>query len=194
VDPLDGLVMANAEFERRLRLVHPGDWSRPTPCEAWDVRALVNHVTGANRRYTMLLDGATAAQVDATRTEDHLGGDPVASFVTTASELLAAFGEESAFSRVAHHPIGDRTGGQLLRMRVLDVAVHAWDLARAVDADEDLDPDLVELALTCMDGVEASRQRGSFAAPIATPAPARSRQDHLLHLLGRQANLTKETT
>lgn len=191
MDPLDGLATANTEFERRLRLVGPEDWGRRTPCEDWDVRALVNHVIGGNRRYTMLLDGATAAQVDATRTDDHLGGDPVASFLTTASKLLAAFAEEGAGSRVAHHPIGDRTGSQLLRMRVLDVGVHAWDLAWAIDADEHLDPDLVEFALTCMDSVEAGRQRGSFGAPIAGLAPARSRQDHLLHLLGRHASLTK---
>jgi len=194
MDRLDALAMANAEFERRLRLVETGDWGRPTPCEALDVRALVNHVIGANRRYTMLLDGATGAQVDATRTHDHLGDDPVAAFLTTASELLAAFGEEGAFYRVAHHPIGDRTGSQLLRMRILDVAVHAWDLARAIRADEQLDPGLVEFALTCTDSVEAGGQRGSFAAPIASLAPARSRQDQLLHLLGRQASLTKETT
>ena len=49
----------------------------------WDVQALVNHVVGANRRYTMLLHGATADEVDATRMEDHLGDDPASSFAAT---------------------------------------------------------------------------------------------------------------
>ena len=35
----------------------------------------MNHVVGANRRYTMLLHGATADAVDATRAADHLGAD-----------------------------------------------------------------------------------------------------------------------
>jgi uncharacterized protein (TIGR03086 family) len=89
----DLLTRADDGFTQRLTLVRPRQWTAPTPCAAWDVQALVNHVVGANRRYTMLLGGATADEVDATRRADHLGADPVASFVTTAAELHAAFRE-----------------------------------------------------------------------------------------------------
>ena len=131
----------------------------------------MNHVVGANRRYTMLLHGATADEVDATRTADHLGDDPVASFVATTAELTAAFREPGAMARMAHHPAGERTGAQLLEMRVLDVTVHTWDLARSIGADESLDPDAVAFALTLRDTFEAGRERGSFAPPTGeTPA------------------------
>jgi hypothetical protein len=70
-------------------------------------------------------------------------------------------------------------------MRVLDVAVHTWDLARAIGADETLDPDVVAFALTLQDTFEAGRERGSFALPSETPAPC-SAQARLLHLLGRR--------
>ncbi len=183
---LDLLSRAGDGFAQRLALVRPDQWAAPTPCAEWDVRALVNHVVGANRRYTMLLHGATAGEVDATRTADHLGDDPVASFVATAAELNAAFREPGAMARTAHHPAGERTGAQLLEMRVLDVAVHTWDLARAIGADESLDPDVIAFALTLQDTFEAGRERGSFAPPPGKTPADFSAQARLLHLFGRR--------
>lgn len=185
--------MANAEFERRLRLVSVDDWNQPTPCDAWDVRALINHVIGGNRRYAMLLRGASAAEVDATRSTNHLGPDPVASFVGAASELRSVFAEDGAMFRLAHHPAGERTGADLAAMRVLDVAVHAWDLARAVGANERLAPDLVKFALTCTTHIEALRPHGYFAPTVADHALDGSPQDHLLYLAGRDPSHAEDT-
>ena len=183
---LDLLTRADDGFTQRLVLVRPDQWAAPTPCTAWHVQALVNHVVGANRRYTMLLHGATAADVDATRIADHLGDDPVASFLATAAELNAAIREPGAMARTAQHPAGQRTGAQLLEMRILDVAVHTWDLARAIGADETLDPDVVAFTLTLRDTFEAGRERGSFAPPPGDTPADFSAQAHLLHQLGRQ--------
>ena len=185
---LDLLSRADDGFTQRLALVRHAQWAAPTPCAGWDVRALVNHVVGANRRYTMLLHGAAAEAVDATRTADHLGDDPVASFVATAAELHAAMREPGAMARTARHPVGERTGAQLLHMRVLDVAVHTWDLARAVGADESLDPDLVAFALTLENTFDAGRARGSFAPPPGKVPADSSPQARLLHLLGRRSS------
>ena len=182
---LTELGRAGAGFEQRLRRVGTDDWGRPTPCSEWDVRALVNHVIGGNRRYVMLLRGASAEAVDRTRTADHLGADPVAAFTTTAGALAVAFGEDGALIRIAHHPIGDRTGAQLLAMRVLDLTVHAWDLARALDVDDTLDDAPVEFALTHAELIDAGRAHGSFAVPAVSPLVAASPQDRLLHLSGR---------
>src|SRR3954464_8500005 len=109
-DPLELLVVANDEFARRLRLVEPGDWQRPTPCSEWDVRALVNHVVGANVRYQMLLRGAATDEIEATRTVDHLRSEALASFVATADIVVECFRERGALERTAHHVTGDRTG------------------------------------------------------------------------------------
>lgn len=183
---VDLLSRADDGFTQRLVLVRRDQWATPTPCAAWDVRALANHVVGANRRYTMLLHRATADEVDATRTADHLGDDPVASFVATAAELSAAIREPGALARTAQHPAGERTGAQLLEMRVLDVAVHTWDLARSVGADESLDPDLVAFALALQDSFDAGREQGAFAPPPGDTRANLSAQARLLHLSGRQ--------
>ena len=137
------LVTANAGFARRLRLAGPGDWGRPTPCSEWDVHALVNHVVGANVRYRLLLRGAPTAEVEATRSVDHLGDDALAAFVSAADGVVACFGEEGAMERITHHVTGELTGRELLSMRILDTAVHGWDLARAIGADDALDDDVV---------------------------------------------------
>jgi uncharacterized protein (TIGR03086 family) len=184
------LVVANDEFERRLRLVGPDDWRRPTPCSEWDVRALVNHVVGANVRYQLLLHSAPVEQVEATRTIDHLGEDALASFVATADGVVACFREDGALERVGHHASGDRTGRELLSMRILDAAIHAWDLGRAIGADETLDDDVVAFLLAYTADLELGPP--TFEPADADVARNASRQDQLLHRLGRHPNTTEE--
>jgi uncharacterized protein (TIGR03086 family) len=175
---IDLLSRADDGFARRLALVRPGQWAAPTPCTEWDVRALVNHVVGANRRYTMLLHGATTDEAEATRAVDHLGDDPVASFAATAAELKAAFGEPGAMARTACHRVGGRTGAQLLQMRVADIAVHTWDLARAIRAGESLDPGVAaslspsKTPSTQDASAAPSRRRPARHLPTAQPKPA----------------------
>jgi uncharacterized protein (TIGR03086 family) len=190
--PIELLSLASDEFARQLRLVGPDDWRRPTPCSEWDVRALVNHVVGGNVRYQLLLSGAPTEQVEATRTVDHLGDDALASFVRTADVVIATFQEHGALTRVGHHATGDRTGRELLSMRILDAAIHGWDLARAIGADETLDEDVVAFLLTYTAGLDLGPQQRAFAQ-AATDGPRNaSPQDQLLYRLGRHPNVTKE--
>ena len=191
-DSLQLLVVANEEFARRLRLVGPDDWGRPTPCSEWDVRALVNHVVGANLRYQMLLHGAPIELVEATRSVDHLGHDALESFVATADAVVASFRENGALERVAQHSTGDRTGRELLSMRILDVAIHGWDLACAIGADETLDGDVVACLLAYTAGLDLGPHQRSFAQAGADVSHDASPQDQLLRRLGRQPNTTEE--
>src|SRR6476469_2628997 len=192
MDPVDLLVVANDEFARRLRLVGPDDWRRPTPCSEWDVRALVNHVVGANVRYQLLLRGAPTEQVEATRTVDHVGDDAVASFVETADGVVACFRQDGALERIAHHVTGDRTGRELLSMRILDAAVHGWDLARAIGADETLDDDVVASLLAYTADLDLGPRQRAFALADADGPRNAAPQDRLLHRLGRHPNITEE--
>lgn len=46
--------VAEAEYSRFVDLVRDlgeGDWTRPTDCDRWDVRAIADHVAGAARQY-----------------------------------------------------------------------------------------------------------------------------------------------
>ena len=187
-DPLTLLHAAHADFELRLRRVGPGDWANPTPCAGWDVRALVNHIVGGNRRYVMLLHGASAEDTNSTRDLDHLGGDPVTAFLTTATELEAAFTEAGALGRSVDHRFGKRTGAQLLALRVIDITVYGWDLAQALGIDDNLDPTAIDYSLAHAHEVERLRAHGVFATPTAPVSPSASPQERLLHLTGRQTD------
>lgn len=155
------------------------------------MRALVNHVVGANVRYQLLLRGASTGQVEATRTVDHLGDDGLAAFVSTADGVVACFREKGALERVAHHVAGDRTGRELLSMRVLDVAVHGWDLARAIGTDERLDDDVVAFLLAYTADLDLGPEQRAFAVADADVPRHASRQGQLLHRLGRHPNTTE---
>jgi uncharacterized protein (TIGR03086 family) len=190
--PLELLVVANDEFARRLRLVRPNDWRRSTPCSEWDVRALVNHVVGGCVRHQMLLRGAQTREVEATRAVDHLGADPVAAFAAAADAVVNCFCEDGALERVVHHAAGDRTGRELLSMRILDSAVHAWDLARAIGADETLDNDVVAFVLGYTADLDLGPRQRAFAPPHSDVPRNASPRDRLLHQLGRHPNITEE--
>jgi len=165
-------------FASRLGQVGDGDWGQPTPCTEWDVRALVNHVVGANVRYQMLLHGAPLDEVEATRTIDHVGDAPLESFETTAAAVVCAFADVDVLDRTFHHVTGARTGRQLLVMRTYDIGVHTWDLAVAIGADRRIEDAVVEVALTA-------------TVPAADESDDSSEQDRLLVRAGRRPD-TKE--
>lgn len=188
MDFFEALDRSVAEFERRLRLVADDQWHRPTPCEGWDVRGLVNHVVGANVLSTELVRGATREQMVAGYTRDFLGDDPMGAFEGSVAEQRQAFAEPGALERTCQHPLGDIPGWQLLGFRVADHLLHAWDLARAVGADEHLDDEVVELVYGGMaamgEGVAAMGVFGtgpSGAVPDDAPTQAK-----LLDLSGRR--------
>ena len=65
-------------FVDRVSQVDAGQWSMPTPCTEWDVRALVNHVTYEQLWAPHLLAGETVEQVGDRYDGDVLGAEPLA--------------------------------------------------------------------------------------------------------------------
>jgi len=142
MEPFAALDRARAEAERRLDAVGPDQWSLPTPCTEWTVRDVARHLVVGNKMAALLVSGAsrddTLAQIrvwhhaDGTLAPDAL----VAAFRTSADAQAAALGRPGVLELTVHHPVGDIPGAQLLRFRVGDMTLHAWDLARAIGADD----------------------------------------------------------
>jgi uncharacterized protein (TIGR03086 family) len=68
----------------------------------------------------------------------------------------------------------------------VDLAIHAWDLARAVGADERLNPELVRrICAEAEKNLEDMARSGLFDPPVSVPAHA-DLQARTLALFGRR--------
>lgn len=144
MEPYAQLDAAGGEFAKRLRAVRPDQWSVATPCGKWDVRALVSHVVAGNRMAAILARGGSRDEALAPFGDaDVLGSNPVEAFNGSFRVMVDTFKKPGALDRVVHHPAGDIPGQLLFGFRVGDNALHAWDLARAIGADESLHEGLV---------------------------------------------------
>jgi hypothetical protein len=77
-------------------------------------------------------------------------------------------------------------------MRLLDAAIHGWDLASAIGADETLEDDVVAFLLAYTADLDLGAQQRAFAPADADVPRNAPPQDQLLHRLGRHPNITKE--
>ncbi len=131
-----------------LSKIRDDDWTRPTPCEDWDIRALVDHVVGGNWFTTKILAGATADDALAATVANFADGAPTVDLAThSMNEQLHAFKQPGMAERTLHHVAGDLTGRQVLRLRLHDLIVHSWDLERSLDPSFVLSDELADWGL-----------------------------------------------
>ncbi|RZU50126.1 uncharacterized protein (TIGR03086 family) [Krasilnikovia cinnamomea] len=161
--------------ERTGRLIAgitPEQWTDPTPCAEWDVRALVTHIVGGNALFAAQLSGET--------------GTPEG-YGDSADRMLAAFRAPGALDKVVTVPFGQVPATIALHLRLADLMVHGWDLARATGQRADYPDDVVEQALAFSRSALplVRKQDGPFAPsePVDDDAPV---LDRLAAFLGRK--------
>jgi uncharacterized protein (TIGR03086 family) len=116
-----------------------GHWDALSPCPEWDARAVVEHVIGFH-------DAMLLRPLDAK--PDRPPDDTQRRWTVTVEALRDVFQRPGLFDGVVEIPATGDTPATQLDARGLvpafstDVLVHTWDLARAVGADDRLDPEL----------------------------------------------------
>jgi uncharacterized protein (TIGR03086 family) len=173
------------EFDRRVRGVRPEQWHNATPCTEWDVRALVNHVVTEQLWAPLLLDGATVEDIGDRFDGDQLGDDPLLAWASAAAAAQEAFAAPGALRRFVELSSGRRPAERYCQEMTLDLTVHAWDVARGIQAPERLDEELVGHVLAFIaPHVEQLAGTGLFAPPAVVGDDADA-QTRLVALLGR---------
>ncbi|WP_327412583.1 TIGR03086 family metal-binding protein [Streptomyces sp. NBC_01233] len=174
-------------FGERVRAVKGDQWDAPTPCTDWNVRELVNHVTGEQLWIPPLVtEGRTVEELGDAFSGDVLGDDPVAAWDRASAAAHAAFAASGALDRTVRLSYGPALGSAYCSELTADCVVHTWDLSRGIGADDRLPDGLVEFSIKEVmpyaDGLAAS---GMYAAPLEVPAGANA-QTRLLGLVGRK--------
>jgi uncharacterized protein (TIGR03086 family) len=152
-------------FLERLGRATGAELTSPTPCTDWDVAELLRHVTGGNRMAVHLIAGGDVAEIGPIfMGTAQLNGADLLAAVTGSTEMArdAMLAVEDPGSPVQFPGLGEIPAGRFIGMRCNDVALHTWDLARAIGADETLSPAVVEACLHGMEAMAGSVPPGMF--------------------------------
>jgi uncharacterized protein (TIGR03086 family) len=182
----DGLGERHLAVCRRFgEAVHAasGRWDRRSPCDAWDARGVLEHVIGF---HDVLLLRPLGLKPDRPR------DDPQGRWELTYAQLEEAFKpDRRLFERVVDIPELHANPATRLDARAMipnltrDVLVHTWDLARAVGADDRLDPRWCEQFHAALPSNPSTLSvSGMFDAPVVLGDQA-DMQSKLLARLGR---------
>ena len=155
MDSLDVLDRARAGFAATLDQVAPDQWDAPSGVGDWTVRTLADHVIGGDRMSTVILGGGSRADGVAEFARAAADVDVVAAFAEASQAMAAAFAADGALDRTVAHPAMDMPGSQLLGFRTTEYGLHGWDLARAIGADDAIDPDVLQALWDLMEPLAA---------------------------------------
>jgi uncharacterized protein (TIGR03086 family) len=164
-------------------------WHDDTPCSEWDVRTLVHHLLYEQRWVPAMFEGLTMEDIG-DRFEGDLMGDNTSAWpellASSIDDAHAVVAQPDALKRTVHLSFGNTSGEEYVTQLTADLAIHAWDLARATGQDDALDPDAIALLLPWTEAnADLLTASGMFGSRIET-APDSLADIRLLGLLGRR--------
>jgi uncharacterized protein (TIGR03086 family) len=171
---------------QRIAGVRADNLGAPTPCRAWDLRALVAHVVAGIWYFKALASGEPIEQL-MRGLSDLVGADPFASYDHAARAGLEAWRIPGVLDRSYAMPLGDQPGRDALAIHQADLLIHGWDVAESTHQDATMPPELAEFSL----GTERSFIRPEMRGPgraygePCRESSAAAPQDRLLAFVGR---------
>ncbi|WP_434587327.1 TIGR03086 family metal-binding protein [Streptomyces sp. A5-4] len=157
--------------------------SLPTPCDDYDVEALIQHIVGWLRVFEANCHGRT---YEADLADHPCGADPAGEFRTAAAGVIAGW-EKYGFDRQVAVTGSQLPGEAVFGMTVMEYLTHGWDLAVATGQPIPFTEQEAAEALSRAEGMLLPEYRGVGMAfgeivPVAADAPA---VDRFVAFLGR---------
>lgn len=156
---LSALTTVTTQLVAALDSIQDDEWAVSTPCDEWDIAALVDHVTGGNWFTAHILDGQgsdEALRLTMARFADESAGGGEA--IQSAEEQLTAFERDGVLDESWDHVAGTLSGRQILRLRLHDLIVHTWDIIQSVRPPASVSQDLINW------GINELNDRNSLTA------------------------------
>jgi uncharacterized protein (TIGR03086 family) len=181
LDDLEAQLQKNTQL---IKAVTEDQLSMPTPCPAFDVRALINHMVQVNGYFGTVATGTS--QSATSETFDVIGDDPAGAHEQSVEALLKVLSEQGVMDRTFNTGVLEVPASVALQMMVVEVTVHGWDLAKAIGADTSIDPELATRLLEPAKNNEGRRRPdGNPFGPAVEVPPTASPGDRLVAYLGR---------
>jgi uncharacterized protein (TIGR03086 family) len=176
-----------ANFTRLVESTRDEQWDNSTPCTEWSVRDLVNHLTSEALWAPPLLAGTTIDDVGADAFDgDLLGDDPKGAWRQAAKGEVVAVERPDSLEITTHLSFGDFPGEFYISQLMSDHLVHGWDLARGIDADDEMDEEVARYIYDFTKPfAHVLPQSSGFADPIDVPEDS-DLQTKLLAMMGRR--------
>ncbi|MGB3258421.1 MAG: TIGR03086 family metal-binding protein [Ornithinimicrobium sp.] len=173
-----------AATEAVLRAVDTDDWAKPSVCDEWTVRALVEHLVGS-----CAMTGAVLAAQDSPGRPDYTDtpDDELADeFARGGRVVLDAMADPETLTRTVTVGFGPVPGAIAARLCLVETIVHGWDVARSTGQDVEVDEDAAAEALEFSQGMmsQLPPDRSPFHPSQSVDQDAAT-VERLVALLGR---------
>lgn len=173
--------------------VTAADLDGPTPCEGWSVRDLLGHLVAVSVRIPHIAAGGQPDEVPS-QVSGIADNGWAAAWHERVGAVRGAVSPDEGRGRIVSHPAGQIPWAVAVGIYASELATHAWDLARALGRDSQLDQSIAAGVLAPMKGALPAEPRGVELGipfgPVVEVGPDATPYQQLVGWLGRDPGWT----
>jgi uncharacterized protein (TIGR03086 family) len=170
---------------RTVGNVHESELGRPTPCDDWDVRTLLNHlIVWTSYSLEARAHGDSVAQDLIDR---DFAADPgfAAGYRAQLDRALTAWSDPAKWEASLNVMGSPMPAADVAALNIAEMVLHGWDLAAATGQAYTVSEPAAAAAMRAVEAnAELFRQYKGFAEPVEVP-PSASVLDQVLATSGR---------